>query len=167
MQILCDLTLSRPFIYLTLKVILYGLAETVFLFKSQYYLTNQTLWKFSTSTKWHLFETPAIYFQLLTESSQVNMRLFFKFSIYQTRLIISPLPTLSQSSSCIFIIGNWHYYLFKVPGQETEYIFDSSLTSNMQLITPSSLFPLFADFIQIFIISHLKNCINSYLLPLP
>lgn len=87
--------------------------------------------------------------------------------MYQTKLIIFPLPALSLSSSYIFIIGNWHNYLFKFPKQETDYIFDSSLVSNIPLITLSSLFPLFADFIQIFIISHLKSCINSYLLPLP
>lgn len=112
-----------------------------------------------------LFETPVMYFQELTEFLLVN--LFFKFNRYQTKLIISPLPTLSRYSTSIFIIGDWHYYLPKFPKQETEYISDSSLISNIQLITPSSLFPLFADFIQIFIISPLKSCINSYLLPLP
>lgn len=89
------------------------------------------------------------------------MNLFFKLNMYQTKLINSP-PNFILVFLYIFIIDNWHYYLFMSPEQETEYIFDSSLISNIRLITKSPL----DDFIQNFIIS-LKSLHKFTHIPLP
>lgn len=94
---------------------------------------------------WHLIKDSAEFSALNLSrrmawwlKSLVKHESFLQMQCVPNQTIISPPPTLSRSSSYIFIIDNWHYYLFKFPRESN--ISGSFLTFIIQLITKSPLY---------------------------